>query len=140
MVTGEVAQVSTSMGNSGALAGEGFTGPVNGTRTRSRMCPSCGRGIEWDASSCPYCMWTFSAGTGLMAVSEPISSGKRVLLYVASLLIPLFGIILGAIYILRKDEEHTSVGTICLVLGVIAAVVVLPTILALILYLMVLGI
>jgi hypothetical protein len=85
-------------------------------------------------------MWTFSAGTGLMAVSEPISSGKRVLLYLASLLIPLFGIILGAIYILRKDEEHTSVGTICLVLGVIAAVVVLPTILALILYLMVLGI
>jgi len=63
-----------------------------------------------------------------MAVSEPISSGKRVLLYLASLLIPLFGIILGALYILRKDEEHTSVGTICLVIGVIAAVVVLASV------------
>ena len=139
MVTGEVALVSSSMGNSSGLAGEGFTGPVNGTRTRSRMCPSCGRSIDWDALSCQYCMWTFNAGTGRNVVSEPISSGKRVLLYVASLLIPLFGVILGAIYISRKDEEHTSVGTICLVMGIIAAVVVLPTLLALILYLMVLG-
>mgnify|MGYP007088125142 CR=1 FL=1 len=59
--------------------------------------------------------------------------------YVASLLLPLFGIIIGAMYLSKKDDEHRTVGTICLVLGILDAVVVIPTLLAALLYIMVLG-
>lgn len=73
-----------------------------------------------------------------MVYHDPISGGKRALLYVCSFLIPLFGIILGAVYMGRKDEDHKSVGMICLVLGAISLIVT-PTVLAAILYVMVLG-
>lgn len=102
------------------------------------MCMSCGRTIDWDARSCPYCHWPGASSTVSFAWSDPISSRKRVLLYIGSLFLPLFGIVVGAIYLSRNDEDHRSVGTMCLILGVVV-LAVLPTILSALLYIMVLG-
>ena len=119
------------------LAGGGRSGPVNGAHNGLRLCPSCGRSIGWDAGACPYCMWSWTA-PGAADVSGTISRGKRALLYLASFLIPLFGVIIGVIYMSKSDQAYRSVGTLCLVLGV-ASLVILPTVLAAVLYLMVLG-
>jgi hypothetical protein len=99
---------------------------------------SCGRRIDWDAPSCPYCYWTPGARTAQEIVAEPISSRKRMLLYAGSLLIPLFGIVLGLLYVFKDDKEHEHVGMVCLVLGLIASIV-LPVLMAAVLYLAVLG-
>lgn len=60
------------------------------------------------------------------------------MLYACSLLIPLFGIVLGAVYLSWDDEEHRHVGTRCLILGVVS-LVLLPTLLSVILYVTVLS-
>lgn len=132
-----MAKVSSSTGNVSALAGEGLSGSNSG-HNRTRICPSCGRGIGWEASSCPYCLWSQGEFAEFAAHHDPIPAWKKVLLYACSLLIPIFGIVVGAMYLGRTDEEHKSAGTICLVLGAVC-VFMMPTVLAAILYVMVLG-
>ena len=105
---------------------------------RSRFCPSCGRGIGWDVVTCPYCYWSQSEATDFLARHDPIPGWKRIMLYLGSVLVPLFGLIIGAMYMGRPDEEHRSAGTICLVLGAVS-VFLMPTVLAAVLYVMVLG-
>jgi hypothetical protein len=136
MSHGEVAEVASSTVN--AYAGEGGPGPAGTVQNRLRFCPSCGRSIGWDVLTCPYCSWSQGAATNLVDTHDPIPGWKRVLLYVGSILIPLFGIVIGAIYLGRPDQEHRSAGTVCLVLGAVS-VFLLPTVLAAILYVMVLG-
>ena len=120
------------------MAGEGTYGAVREVQDAWRMCMSCGRDIARDALSCPHCHWTVGGRPGHVAYSEPISTGKRALLYACSLLIPLFGIVLGAVYLSWDDEEHRHVGTRCLILGVVS-LVLLPTLLSVILYVTVLS-
>jgi hypothetical protein len=69
-----------------------------------------------------------------------IGTGKRAVLYILSLLIPIVGIIAGVIYLGKKDETSKHVGTLCIVLGVISIVVVAPVASSIILYLMVVDI
>ena len=44
------------------------------------------------------------------------------LLYIASFLIPIAGIIIGAIYLTNEDEETRNAGNTCLLLGIIAII------------------
>lgn len=122
-----------------AVAGEGLSGSMSAMEARLRICPSCGRRIQWEASFCPYCSWSQGQIVGAAVLRDPISSGKRVALYFCSILIPFFGIVVGAMYLGRVDDDHRSVGTICLVLGAVSLFVVMPTVLAALLYVMVLG-
>lgn len=112
--------------------------PGGRVENRSRFCPSCGRGIGWEVVTCPYCYWSQDSATVLVDLHDPIPGWKRVLLYLGSALIPIFGIAIGALYMGRSDEEHKSTGTICLILGAISLFLT-PTVLAAILYVMVLG-
>mgnify|MGYP001141625898 CR=1 FL=1 len=66
------------------------------------------------------------AAIGLIAVGATLLFGN------------LFGIALGIIYTDKDDEEHKSVGMKCLILGAISLIFV-PTVLAAVMYVMVLG-
>lgn len=116
-----------------------MSGSMAAMEARLRICPSCGRHIPWETSSCPYCSWSQGQIAGPSVLRDPISSGKRAALYVCSIVVPFFGIVVGAMYLGRADEDHRSVGTICLVLGAVSLFVVMPTVLAALLYVMVLG-
>jgi len=100
-------------------------------------CPSCGRSIRPEFRACPYCGHSFLTGRFESVPPVHIGTGKRVALYVLSLLIPLVGIIAGVIYLTKKDETSKHVGTLCIVLGVVSIVVVAPVASSIILYLMV---
>lgn len=49
--------------------------------------------------------------------------GVRVLLYIVSFIIPLVGIILGIIYMVKPDADSKKFGKMCLILAIIAIVV-----------------
>ncbi len=85
---------------------------------------------------CPYCGHDFRVQPQA-PVRESLSGGVRVLLYLVSFLVPVVGIILGIVFMVRADPEYKRVGKICLILGVVAIVVEIG--LAAVLYVMVLG-
>lgn len=117
---------------------EGRPTSSGAAETELRFCPTCGRGIDRRASFCPYCARALDESVPPSVYHEPISAGKRVLLYLCSLLIPMFGIALGIIYADKDDEEHRSVGMKCLILGAIS-IILMPAALAAVMYMMVLG-
>jgi hypothetical protein len=87
----------------------------------TRQCVSCGRSIDWNYNVCPYC------GHDYRYIAEqpgprPVSGGLRVLFYILSLFVWLFGLAIGIVYLVRNDFESRHVGTICLLLGVLSAV------------------
>jgi len=51
---------------------------------------------------------------------ETLSGGERALFYILSLLIPIAGIIIGAIYITKTSPHLKRVGKICLALALVA--------------------
>ncbi len=85
---------------------------------------------------CPYCGHDFRVQPQA-PVRESLSGGVRVLLYLVSFLVPVVGIILGIVFMVRADPEYKRMGKICLILGVVAIVVEIG--LAVVLYVMVLG-
>lgn len=128
--------MSSSTTNVSVFAGEGISKPA--APVRDRFCPSCGRSIAWEAPSCPYCQWSQGEASSLIVQHDPIPARRRTLTYLASALVPLLGIVVGAMYMGRADEEHRHAGLMCLVLGVLN-IFLLPTVLAALLYVMVLG-
>ena len=104
----------------------------------SRYCVSCGRAIDSNSLVCPYCgrdyrAMVYPAGPQ----EETLSGGERALFYILSLLIPIAGIIIGAIYISKDSPQLKRVGKICLALALVAFL--LSYAMAAILYAMVLG-
>ena len=109
---------------------------ASGNSAALRFCVSCGRSIDFNANVCPYC------GHDFRYVPEktkyaPISSGMRILYYVLSFFVGIAGIVIGAIYLSRPDPDYRHVGKICIIIGVFSTFI-MPTILALILYIAVL--
>jgi len=49
--------------------------------------------------------------------------GVRVLLYIVSFLIPLVGIILGIVYMVKPDQDSKKFGKMCLILGIVSIVI-----------------
>lgn len=105
--------------------------------TETRNCVSCGRSIAWNANVCPYCGKDYRVQAFAQPPQPLISSGMRVLLYIISILIPIAGIIIGAIYYAKPEEEYKHVGKICLVIGIV--VTVLSVGLSALIYVLVLG-
>jgi hypothetical protein len=62
----------------------------------------------------------------------------RVLLYIVSILVPLAGIIIGIILLLKDDQESKHVGKICLIIGIVVGLL-LTVLLAAVLYIATLG-
>ncbi len=52
-----------------------------------------------------------------------MSDGMKILLYIISFLFSLVGIIIGAYYMTKDEQEYKEVGKICLVLGLVGIVV-----------------
>lgn len=113
--------------------------PLTSSPSISRFCVSCGRSIPWEANVCPYCGHNYMAPPiQYTAWEEPISSGMKILFYVLSLLFPIVGIIIGVVLILSKNSpENKHIGKMCIILALIP--VLLTVVMALLLYLMVLG-
>jgi hypothetical protein len=66
-----------------------------------------------------------------------LSTGIRILLYIMSLLIPIAGFIVGAIYYTKPEPEYKHVGKMCIIFGIVSIIVTFG--LAALLYAMVLG-
>lgn len=103
----------------------------------SRNCVSCGRAIPWEANVCPYCGKDYRVQASSPQAQPTISAGMRALFYILSFLIPLAGIIIGAIYYSKPDRESKQVGKICLVLGVVSILLIVG--IGAVVYLAVLG-
>lgn len=102
----------------------------------ARHCVSCGRSIDFDANVCPYCGHDFRVAPQGPA-KKAMSTGMVVLLYIASILVPIAGIIIGVIFMSRDDPEEKRVGKFCIILGILG--ILLSIGLAAVLYVMVLG-
>jgi hypothetical protein len=89
---------------------------------RSRHCVSCGRGIDWDSMICPYCGHDYRMPANLAhpRPDEPVSGGMRALFYILSILIPIVGIVIGAVYLMDPRQGHKRIGKVCMILGVVS--------------------
>ena len=103
----------------------------------SRHCVSCGRAIQFDANVCPYCGHDYRIAV-VPAQQQPIvSGGMRILFYILSLIIPLVGFIIGAIYYTRPDPESKHIGKICIILAIVGILIIVGV--AAVLYILTLG-
>lgn len=98
-----------------------------------RMCVACGRSIPFEAWVCPYCGHDYSRQWRAPGQLEPLSDGMRIALYVLSVFVPLAGIIIGILFILKPDPEYKRVGKICLIIGVLCHVIV-PIVFAIVVF------
>lgn len=88
------------------------------------ICSACGRTVEGKRTNCPHCgelllkgtSYKTSFGNGSSSMSH--ASGSYIVQYIISVLIPLAGFIMGAIYLTKKDESH--VGVTCIILGFVS--------------------
>lgn len=98
---------------------------------------SCGRAIQFDANVCPYCGHDYRIAM-VPAQQRPIvSGGMRILFYILSLIIPLVGFIIGAIYYMRPDPESKHIGRICIILAIVGILIIVGV--ATVLYVLTLG-
>jgi DNA-directed RNA polymerase subunit RPC12/RpoP len=88
----------------------------------ARHCVSCGRSIDWDANICPYCGHDFRVVLH-GPVRKTVSAGIRALLYVASFLVPIAGIIIGIVFMTRSSPDEKHVGKMCLLFSLLTIVV-----------------
>lgn len=92
------------------------------------ICSACGRTLEGkdcQRTNCPHCGELLLKGSSYKtsfgsSSGYSHSQGNYTLQYILSVLIPLCGFIMGAIYLTKKDESH--VGSTCIVLGVLSFV------------------
>lgn len=105
----------------------------------SRCCVSCGRSIDWSSNVCPYCGHDYRAQAyrASSQSEETISSGLRALFYVVSILFPIAGIVIGAIYYSKPERQLKRVGKMCLALALVGVLLTIG--LSALLYVMVLG-
>ena len=101
-------------------------------RMPERFCVSCGRSIDFDANVCPYCGHDFRYVPEKTTYAQ-ISTGMRILYYVLSFFVGIAGIVIGAIFLSKPDPDYKRVGKICIIIGIFSTFVV-PTILALVIY------
>ena len=104
--------------------------------TGMRHCVSCGRSIDWNVNVCPYCGHDFRI-VMQDAAKKTMSTGIKVLLYIVSILIPIAGIVIGIVFLLRDDPEEKRVGKICIILSIVMTLLIIGF--AVLLYVMVIG-
>ena len=85
---------------------------------KEHYCNYCGSKVVGNKTNCPYCGELMFKGSNDKKYHY---SNSYFLNYIFSILIPLVGIIMGAIYLTREDEK--DVGAICILLGIISTII-----------------
>ncbi len=85
--------------------------------TYKKICPKCGLIFSQKSENCEECGTRLSVYTGSADYRTASSSDGGCWMYVVSVLIPLVGIILGCIYIARREDE---LGKSLIITGVVA--------------------
>lgn len=89
--------------------------------TYKKICPKCGLIFSQKTESCDKCGGRLSVYSENTDYGASNSDNSGCWMYVVSVLIPLVGIILGCIYIARKEDE---LGKSLIITGVISNVIV----------------
>lgn len=102
--------------------------------TGIRHCVSCGRQIDWNSKTCPYCGHDFEKAISTIHMYSPLeetlSGGVRAVVYGVSVLFPIVGFLLGG-YLMSKPSPHVyKVGKICVFLSIAPILVLLSLVLA----------
>lgn len=100
---------------------DSYSSPTAGSR-----CPKCGGRLNKGSISCPSCGEVLASGSRPASPSYHSysdSDNSNIFLYVISFLIPLVGIIAGAINLTKDDPYQKSAGKTCILLGVLGPIV-----------------
>lgn len=93
------------------------------TNGSSDICRKCNERVEPGALKCRYCGTVLKAAPRPFGVYRGSSDNTNlagiVLLFVAAILIPLVGLIVGGIYVLHDDPDKQSIGKGLLVVGLL---------------------
>lgn len=85
-----------------------------------KICSKCGLIFSQKAESCEKCGNRLSVYSGSSSYENKNSDSSGCWMYVVSVLVPLVGIILGCIYISRREDE---LGKSLIITGVVSNVV-----------------
>jgi uncharacterized membrane protein YvbJ len=94
-----------------------------------KTCPACGRQIRAGYITCPFCGKSISDSSPKKyatypAVSVPVGEMLTFFLYLISLFISPYGILIGVLWLgLGSDYEKQRIGKNCLILGIIGIVI-----------------
>lgn len=96
------------------------------------FCPSCGQSNPDEAKFCGKCGATMAAAAA-PKTSQPtadapkdtgaVTQGMKTGMIVASIVLPLIGIVMGIIYMMDANPEKKQAGKLWLIIGIVAAVV-----------------
>lgn len=90
-----------------------------------QYCKQCGAEVKGNKTNCPYCGELLLKGTNNTAyhyIDDHKHSYKSYTAsYILSILIPLVGLIMGAIYLTRDDEK--GVGGTCIMLSILSSII-----------------
>ena len=105
--------------------------PFRSSSSYKKICPKCGAIFSSTVTICDTCHERLSVFTGHSNSDGSERTGGRCALYILSALIPLLGIILGCIYIARRDD---GLGIRLIFTGIISNVLAYLLIVPLLLY------
>ena len=96
------------------------------------FCPSCGQSNPDEAKFCGKCGAPVAAAAPpkpAPSVSEApkdtgvVTQGMKTGMLIASIVLPLIGIVMGIIYLVDDNPEKKQAGKLWLIVGIVAAVV-----------------
>jgi hypothetical protein len=79
------------------------------------VCKFCGQNVFSNYYFCPYC--------GKKLIEPPITMLKEIGVYLLSILLPPLGLWPGVKYLMQKDKRAKRVGTIAILLTIIATII-----------------
>ena len=89
----------------------------------TKFCPNCGEKIDAKAEICPKC--GVRVAPLLKDLKESPQGGARILLYIISLFIPIIGIIVGVIYLMKPSQDAHNFGVGCLIISILPIVLII---------------
>lgn len=81
---------------------------------KNRFCPSCEKYYEKKYTQCPNCGTLLEEKTEKVYYAVPKSSGGNIGIYILSFLIPIAGLIIGAIWLANGKSD----GGVCIALSI----------------------
>lgn len=96
------------------------------------FCPSCGQSNPDEAKFCGKCGAAVSAPpppkpihavSGAATDTGVVSQTMKTWMLVASIVLPLVGIVVGIVYLLDENPEKKAAGKLWLIVGIVAMVI-----------------
>lgn len=90
---------------------------------KSTRCSACGREVKGRPTNCPHCGELLLSGTsyktGISTVdtSKYLSDRSFTFQYIVSLIVPLFGFIMGIKFLTSNDNDELFAGKLCMIFG-----------------------